>query len=72
MFTLLSYYTYLLFCSHLGMGILGAMVGAQIGALWLQKEYFKLDPDGKLLAQLKEIGRELKELKDKEKKEKDD
>lgn len=50
------------------MGILGAMVGAQIGALWLQKEYFKLDPDGKLLAQLKEIGRELKELKDKENK----
>ena len=45
------------------MGILGAMVGAQIGALWLQREYFKLDPEGKLLADLKQIGRELKELK---------
>ncbi len=45
------------------MGVLGAMIGAQIGALWLQKEYFKLDPEGKLLADLKAIGRELKELK---------
>ena len=48
------------------MGILGAMVGAQIGALWLQREYFKLDPEGKLLNDLKEIGRELKNLKDNE------
>ena len=38
-------------------------MGAQIGALWLQREYFKLDPEGKLLADLKQIGRELKELK---------
>lgn len=46
------------------MGLLGAMVGAQIGALWLQKEYFKLDPDGRLLADLKQIGKELKDLKE--------
>lgn len=45
------------------MGLLGAMLGAQIGALWLQGEYFKLDPEGKLIGELKEIGRELKELK---------
>lgn len=44
------------------MGLLGAMVGAQIGALWLQREYFKLDPEGKLVAELKAIGKELKEV----------
>ena len=44
------------------MGLLGAMVGAQLGALWLQREYFKLDPDGKLLAELKIISKELKEI----------
>ena len=37
------------------MGILGALVGAQIGALWLQREYFNLDPEGKLLKELKEL-----------------
>lgn len=52
------------------MGVLGAILGAQIGALWLQREYFKLDPDGKLLADLKSIGRELKELKESSEKEK--
>lgn len=46
------------------MALLGAMVGAQIGALWLQREYFKLDPDGKLLAELKVIGKELKEIEE--------
>lgn len=40
------------------------MVGAQIGALWLQREYFKLDPEGKLLAELKTISQELKEIKE--------
>ena len=49
------------------MGLLGAMVGAQIGALWLQKEYFKLDPEGKLLSDFKTISKELMELKEKEK-----
>lgn len=48
------------------MGLLGAMLGAQLGALWLQKEYFKLDPEGKLLSDLKAISEELKELKEKE------
>lgn len=48
------------------MGVLGAMLGAQIGALWLQNEYFKLDPEGKLLANLKTISQELKELKSQE------
>lgn len=52
------------------MGILGAMLGAQLGALWLQKEYFKLDPEGKLLSDLKGIGDELKKLKEQESKEK--
>lgn len=51
------------------MGVLGAMLGAQIGALWLQKEYFKLDPEGKLLADLKTVGEELKQLKVQEKEE---
>ena len=46
------------------MGLMGALIGAQFGALWLQREYFKLDPEGKLLADLKEMGRELKELKE--------
>ena len=44
------------------MGLLGAMIGLQIGALWLQRKYFKLDPEGKLLAELKIIGKELKEI----------
>lgn len=48
------------------MALLGAMLGAQLGALWLQKEYFKLDPEGKLLSDLKAISEELKELKEKE------
>ena len=60
----------LIFCCALGMGVLGAMLGAQLGALWLQKEYFKLDPEGKLLSDLKAIGNELKELKEQESKEK--
>lgn len=48
----------------LGMGLLGAMLGAQLSALWLQSEYFKLDPEGKLLSDLTAIGRELKKLKE--------
>lgn len=52
------------------MGVLGAMLGAQLGALWLQREYFKLDPEGKLLSDLNAISTELKELKEKESTEK--
>lgn len=48
------------------MGILGAMIGAQLGALWLQREYLKLDPEGKVFAELQNIGKELKELKEKD------
>ena len=49
------------------MGLIGAMLGAQLGALWLQREYFKLDPNGNLLADLKAIGKELKEMEEEEK-----
>lgn len=45
------------------MGVAGALLGAQIGILWLQREYMKLDPEGKFMAELKEIGKELRELK---------
>lgn len=37
------------------MGLLGALFGAQVGALWLQREYFNLDPEGVLLIELKEL-----------------
>lgn len=44
------------------MGIAGALMGTQIGILWLQREYMKMDPEGKLMAELKEIGNELRDL----------
>lgn len=45
------------------MGALGAMLGVQLSALWLQREYFKADPEGTLLASLRAIGQDARALK---------
>lgn len=48
------------------MGILGAVTGLQLGALWLQQKYMKLDPDGRCIKEMKAIGEEVKALKQSE------
>lgn len=53
------------------MGLLGIMIGVQVGALWLQREYFKLDPEGNLVRDLRQIGMTMKKLKDAKKRESD-
>lgn len=38
-----------------GMGLLGAMTGLQLSALWLQREYMAMDPEGRCLRELRAI-----------------